>query len=100
MSQPQVRDMLHHRGPDGAGIHMMRQIIGLAHRRLSIVDLNEAAAQPMTNEDGRIWLVFNGEIYNHLTLRAELEKAGHTFRTTHSDTEVIVHGYEEWGLSI
>ena len=94
-----MRDMLHHRGPDGAGIHIDEaNYIGLAHRRLSIVDLNEAAAQPMTNEDGRIWLVFNGEIYNHLTLRAELEKAGHTFRTTHSDTEVIVHGYEEWGF--
>ena len=92
--------MLHHRGPDGAGIHIDEaNYIGLAHRRLSIVDLNEAAAQPMTNEDGRIWLVFNGEIYNHLTLRAELEKAGHTFRTTHSDTEVIVHGYEEWGFT-
>ena len=73
--------------------------VGLGHRRLSIIDLSDAAAQPMTNEDGSLWLIFNGEIYNHARLRAELEQAGrHRWRTDHSDTEVILHAFEEWGI--
>ena len=70
--------------------------IGLAHRRLAIIDLSTAANQPMSNEDGSVWITFNGEIYNFQELRQELEKRGHTFRT-HSDTEVIIHAYEEYG---
>jgi asparagine synthase (glutamine-hydrolysing) len=87
---------LHHRGPDDRGIHVDREI-GLGHTRLSIVDLS-GGRQPMCNEDGSIWVVFNGEIYNHVELRAELEQQGHTFKT-HSDTEVIVHLYEEKGAA-
>src|SRR6266516_1368798 len=94
-----MRDTMIHRGPDGAGnwISPDRRV-GLAHRRLSIVDLSANASQPMSNEDGTIWVTFNGEIYNHLTLRKELIAAGHCFRTDHSDTEVLVHGYEQWGI--
>jgi len=93
-----ARDSMRHRGPDGEGL--WRSPDGravLAHRRLSIIDLSAAAAQPMSNEDGSVWVTYNGEIYNHLALRAELHSAGHRFRTDHSDTEVLVHGYEEWG---
>src|SRR6185437_4110444 len=94
-----MRDSMVHRGPDGAGIWISPDAsVGLGHRRLSIIDLSNAAAQPMTNEDGTVWITFNGEIYNHAGLRAELVQAGHRFRTDHSDTEVLVHGYEEWGI--
>jgi asparagine synthase (glutamine-hydrolysing) len=94
-----MRDAMAHRGPDGADMWMSAdRKIGLAHRRLSIVDLNVAATQPMRNEDGNVVITFNGEIYNHAKLRPELVKRGHQFRTDHSDTEVLVHGYEEWGL--
>jgi asparagine synthase (glutamine-hydrolysing) len=94
-----MRDTLAHRGPDDAGSWISEdRKIGLAHRRLSIVDLSAAAAQPMSNEDDTVWVTFNGEIYNHLDLRRELMRAGHRFRTDHSDTEVLVHGYEEWGI--
>src|SRR5437899_6068862 len=94
-----MRDTMIHRGPDGAGnwISPDRRV-GLAHRRLSIVDLSANASQPMRNEDGTIWVTFNGEIYNHLALRKELVTADHRFRTDHSDTEVLVHGYEQWGI--
>ena len=93
-----MRDVMSHRGPDAAGIWIGNdKTIGLAHRRLAIVDLDPSSLQPMTNEDGSIRVVFNGEIYNHRTLRSELLAAGHKFRTDHSDTEVLVHGYEEWG---
>lgn len=85
---------LEHRGPDGSGIYVSGRI-GLGHRRLSIIDL-EGGSQPISNEDESIQVIFNGEIYNFIELRAELEKAGHVFKTR-SDTEVIVHGYEEWG---
>ena len=71
--------------------------IGLAHRRLSIIDLSEAGRQPMCNEDGSIWITFNGEIYNYKEIRTELEGYGHHFRS-HTDTEVIIHAYEQWGL--
>jgi len=83
-----------HRGPDGEGA-FVESNIGLGHRRLSIIDL-KSGDQPMGNEDGSIQVVFNGEIYNFLELKKELETRGHRFRTS-SDTETIVHGYEEWG---
>ncbi len=85
---------LAHRGPDGQGFHL-EPGVGLAHRRLAIVDL-AGGAQPMANEDGTVWVTFNGEIYDHRVLRDELEALGHRF-ATRSDTEVLVHGYEEWG---
>lgn len=88
---------LHHRGPDGHGLFVGRRV-GLAHTRLSIIDL-AGGAQPLTNEDGSVLVVFNGEIYNYLELRAELEVSGHRFHT-HSDTEVLVHAWEEWGESM
>ena len=87
---------LAHRGPDGAGIYEDRGVV-LGHRRLSIIDL-VTGDQPMTNEDGTIWVVYNGEIYNFRDLRRDLEQRGHRFRSQ-SDTEVLVHGYEEYGLS-
>jgi asparagine synthase (glutamine-hydrolysing) len=88
---------LAHRGPDDAGrFHQGDLALFLGHRRLSIVDL-DSGAQPMANEDGMVQVVFNGEIYNHLELRKALVKCGHRFRSDHSDTEVLVHGYEEWG---
>jgi asparagine synthase (glutamine-hydrolysing) len=94
-----MRDMMLHRGPDGFG-HVFRQEyrMGLAHRRLSIIDLSPDAAQPMCNEDQTVWITFNGEIYNYLSLRSELINAGHHFRSK-SDTEVLVHGYEQWGIA-
>jgi asparagine synthase (glutamine-hydrolysing) len=96
-----MRDTLEHRGPDGAGSWISDDgRVGLAFRRLAIIDLSETAMQPMPNEDGRIRVVFNGEIYNHLDIRRELQELGHTFRTDHSDTEVIVHGFEEWGIDV
>jgi asparagine synthase (glutamine-hydrolysing) len=83
-----------HRGPDGQGV-FCRDGVALGHRRLAIIDL-ETGAQPMTNEDESVWLTFNGEIYNYRELTAELEARGHRF-ATRSDSEVIVHAYEEWG---
>jgi asparagine synthase (glutamine-hydrolysing) len=94
-----MRDVMIHRGPDGGDTWLSAdRKVGLGHRRLSIVDLGVAATQPMSNEDGSVIITFNGEIYNHAKLRPDLVKAGHRFRTDHSDTEVLVHGYEEWGL--
>jgi asparagine synthase (glutamine-hydrolysing) len=88
-----------HRGPDGCGLWLAPdRRVGLAHRRLSILDLSDHAAQPMSNETGTVQVAFNGEIYNHARLRPQLEAAGHRFRTDHSDTEILVHGYEEWGI--
>ena len=83
-----------HRGPDDEGI-MQLDGVTLGMRRLSIIDV-EGGHQPMHNEDSTVWVVQNGEIYNHLELRKVLIGAGHTFNTQ-SDTEVLVHGYEEWG---
>jgi asparagine synthase (glutamine-hydrolysing) len=88
---------LRHRGPDSDGV-FVDDGIGLAARRLAIIDL-AGGDQPIANEDGTCTVVQNGEIYNHAGLRLELERAGHRFRTDHSDTEMLVHAYEEWGLS-
>ena len=90
-----MMDRIIHRGPDMGGMHIDGGV-ALGFRRLSILDLTEAGAQPMCNEDGSVFIVFNGEIYNFQELRAQLEAAGHTFHCD-ADTEVLVHGYEEWG---
>lgn len=89
-----MTDVISHRGPDGEGLHV-KGPIGLGHRRLSIIDLN-TGSQPMCNENGTVWMVFNGEIYNYVSLRAELKAQGHIFKSA-SDTEVIIHLYEELG---
>lgn len=91
-----LRDFLFHRGPDGFGTEVLNEgTVALGHRRLSIIDLSENAKQPMCNEDSSIWITFNGEIYNFQELKSELSH--HTFKSN-SDTEVLVHGYEEWGI--
>ncbi|MBI4022811.1 asparagine synthase (glutamine-hydrolyzing) [Candidatus Berkelbacteria bacterium] len=93
-----MRDTMTHRGPDDDGLYLNeRKTVGLGFRRLSIVDLSPAGHQPMSNEDGTVWIVFNGEIYNHRDLRPELERRGHRYRSQ-SDTETILHAYEEYGL--
>jgi asparagine synthase (glutamine-hydrolysing) len=89
-----MRDVIAHRGPDDAGMFVDEQA-ALGHRRLSIVDV-AAGHQPLSNEDGNIWIAFNGEIYNHADVRVGLEAAGHRYRTR-CDTETIVHAYEQWG---
>ncbi len=91
----QMTNALGHRGPDGAGFHCSGSV-GLGHRRLAIIDL-EGGHQPLSNEDGTVWITFNGEIYNYRELQRELAAKGHQFRTN-SDTETIVHAYEEWGV--
>ncbi len=88
--------VLSHRGPDDAGIYL-KDNMGFGHRRLSVLDVTSAGHQPMTNEDRTIWLVFNGEIYNYCELRKELENKGHIFSSS-SDTETIIHLYEEKGI--
>jgi asparagine synthase (glutamine-hydrolysing) len=95
-----MRDSMSHRGPDGCGLWISEdRKVGFGHRRLSIIDLSEKAAQPMGNEDGSMWVSFNGEIYNHAEIRLELERVGdHQWKTDHSDTEVILHAFEEWGI--
>ncbi|MEQ8505380.1 MAG: asparagine synthase (glutamine-hydrolyzing) [Rhodospirillales bacterium] len=91
---------LAHRGPDGDGMKIFPdQSLFLGHRRLSIIDL-AGGAQPMTDRDGAVWVTFNGEIYNHAALRAELSAHGHVFQTDHSDTEVLIHGWKEWGTDL
>jgi asparagine synthase (glutamine-hydrolysing) len=90
-----MMDVISHRGPDGEGKYLSGPV-GLGHRRLAIIDLN-TGAQPMTNEDGTVWIVFNGEIYNFPELRRELLAKGHIFSST-TDTEVIIHLYEEYGV--
>ena len=89
-----MTSIIKHRGPDGEG-QFVDGAVGLGHRRLSIIDV-EGGGQPIGNEDGSLQIVFNGEIYNFVELRKELEIAGHRF-ITRSDTEVIVHAYEQWG---
>ncbi|MFC1576935.1 asparagine synthase (glutamine-hydrolyzing) [Candidatus Omnitrophota bacterium] len=110
-----MRDIMRHRGPDDQGDAFFgisgarydvpdkgylpsdfRPMVALGHRRLSIIDLSDAGHQPMTNEDDTVWIVCNGEIYNFKELRDELAARGHRFRS-HSDTEVIIHAYEQWG---
>lgn len=90
---------MRHRGPDDSGTYVGRDAgaVSLANCRLSIIDLSPAGHQPMTNEDGSLWLVYNGEMYNFADLREELAQAGHRF-TSNTDTEVVLHAYEEWGL--
>src|SRR5262245_679150 len=90
----QMIGMLRHRGQDEFGIMLDREV-GLGNARLSIIDLS-GGSQPITNEDDSLWIVFNGEIFNYIELRAELEGKGHHFRTS-SDTEVILHLFEEHG---
>lgn len=91
-----MMNMVAHRGPDGEGQYVAGPV-GLGHRRLSIIDLSTAGKQPMTNEDGTVWVVYNGEIYNFRKLSEELAAKGHVFKSK-TDTEVLVHGYEEWGI--
>ena len=95
-----MRDRMQHRGPDGAGLWSSpdrRAVLG--HRRLSIIDLSDAASQPMLNAAGTVALTYNGEIYNHQDIRKELQALGkYQWKTDHSDTEVLLHAYEEWGV--
>jgi asparagine synthase (glutamine-hydrolysing) len=94
-----MTDALRHRGPDDAGaVVRAQERVALGHRRLSIVDLSSAGHQPMSNEDHTVWITYNGEVYNHLELRAELETRGHRFSSA-TDTEAIVHLYEEEGVA-
>jgi len=92
-----LRESMRARGPDGHGLWVSQdKTVGLAHRRLSIIDLSEAGAQPMSNNDGSLRVVFNGEIYNYRELRRDLEARGYPFRSE-SDTEVLLHLYRELG---
>src|SRR5688572_21776778 len=90
-----MNNQIGHRGPDGHGYYVKGNV-ALGHRRLSIIDLS-GGHQPLTNEDGTVWIAFNGEIYNHNDLHKELVSRGHAFKTR-SDTEAIVHAYEEYGV--
>ena len=99
VSESQIKkmtDIMTHRGPDGEGVFIDKNF-GLGHRRLAIIDLTERGHQPMANEKGDIWISYNGEIYNFLELRKELEKLGYRFKSK-TDTEVIIHSFEEWGI--
>jgi len=92
-----MNDALRHRGPDDAGVWVSPDgHVGLAHRRLSIIDLSERGHQPMTDPGGQLWITFNGEIYNYRDIRKELQARGHSFRSE-SDTEVILEAYRAWG---
>jgi asparagine synthase (glutamine-hydrolysing) len=93
-----MRDMLAHRGPDDAGVWWAPdRRVGLANRRLAIVDLSPGGHQPMADVSGQLWITYNGEIYNHRDVRRELEGKGYRFRTE-SDTEVILGSYRAWGV--
>ena len=95
-----MNETMIHRGPDAGGLwHDTQEAVYLGHRRLSIIDLS-GGAQPMWTADGALGIVFNGEIYNHLELREELIRDGHCFLTDHSDTEVLLHGYRQWGREL
>src|SRR5215471_6531746 len=93
-------EVMSHRGPDAAGTWTAPDgRTGLGFRRLAIVDLSPAANQPMANEDETLHVVFNGEIYNHAEIRRELNAlGGHRWKTDHSDTEVVLHAFEQWGI--
>src|SRR5258706_8343953 len=96
-----MTEVIAHRGPDDSGTRVFSDRgypISLGHRRLSIIDLSKAGHQPMPNEDESVWVIFNGEIYNFPALREELIAKGHQFRSK-TDTEVLVHGYEQWGIA-
>jgi asparagine synthase (glutamine-hydrolysing) len=93
----QMTGTMVHRGPDDEGFHFDGPV-GLGFRRLSIIDL-AGGHQPMSDAEQTVWVILNGEIYNFKELRAELEQRGHSFRTR-SDTEVIIHGYKEWGTDV
>jgi len=95
-----MNDALRHRGPDGFGTYFNEsKTVGLGHRRLSFLDLSEAGKQPMSAANHKFWITYNGEVYNYVELRAELEGKGYQFKS-HTDTEVILHGYEEWGYEV
>ena len=94
----QMSDSMTHRGPDADGLYTDADF-GFAHRRLSILDLSSAGNQPMSTSDGKLLVVFNGEIYNYLDLKFQLSEKGHRFFSK-SDTEVLLHGYREWGLDV
>ena len=94
----QMMDRIRHRGPDAGGKYLNDEI-ALGHRRLSIIDITEQGDQPIFNEDRSMVLVFNGEIYNYQEIRKELLAAGHTFQTE-TDSEVLIHGYEEYGTEL
>ena len=94
-----MRDTMIHRGPDGGANWFSKdKRVGFGHRRLAIIDLSTAANQPMADESGEVCLIYNGEVYNHAQLRAELIAEGQRFTTDHSDTEVILRGYLAWGI--
>ena len=96
-SLTQARDTMFHRGPDSSGIWINSdRTVGLAHRRLSVIDLSEAGMQPMSDGEGKIWIAYNGEIYNFQDIRKELDQRGYIFRSR-TDTEVIINAYKEWG---
>lgn len=93
-----MRDTMVHRGPDGFGLWISDDIkVGFGHRRLSIIDLSDAGKQPMSNPEQTIWITFNGEIYNHLEIRRELENLGYKYHSG-TDTETIIYAYLEWGI--
>jgi asparagine synthase (glutamine-hydrolysing) len=95
----EMTDQIVHRGPDDEGFYLSpNRNLGLGFRRLSIIDLSMAGHQPMSNRDGSIWIVFNGEVYNHLEIRKDLEARGYRYRS-HSDTETILYAYEEYGMA-
>lgn len=95
----QMCSSLYHRGPDDEGVYLNKDsVVGLGHRRLSIIDLSSQASQPMSNENGKVWLVFNGEFYNYQDYRLWLQERGHKFKSR-SDSEMVIHLYEELGLS-
>jgi len=93
-----MNEVIAHRGPDGSGV-MIDGVTGFAHRRLAIIDLNQRSDQPMRTACGRLMVAFNGEIYNFKELRKELSGRGYSFSTS-SDTEVLLHGYNEWGSDL
>lgn len=95
-----MTDAIRHRGPDDEGFYLNeKKTVALGHRRLSFLDLSEKGRQPICNETGEIWLTFNGEIYNYQNIKNELQQKGHTFKSD-TDSEVIIHAYEEWGANM